>query len=121
MLTRLLSAILLLLTVGVAAGQTAPAPVWRRLLPPGVHALPAAAASNSYSVLVSVPIPSQQQVPAAVRVLNGSSVVVEKTLHPGDADLYTLIHGGSAMRIELGGPAAVQVVDLGVAPQLESE
>ena len=50
----------LLATCGLAA-LAQPSPVWRRLLPPGVHLLPAREVRNTYSVLVSVPIPGEQK------------------------------------------------------------
>lgn len=119
MLPIILRAIVILLCGFSSLAQTAP--VWRRLLPPGAHSLPARESRSTYSVLVSVPIPSEQRTPGRIRLLSGDAVLAEKTLHVGDPDFYTLIHGGSAMRIELTSPAAVQVVDLGVAPQLEAE
>jgi len=108
------------LVCGLAA-LAQPAPVWRRLLPPGIHLLPASNARNTYSVLVSVPIPAEQKLAGGVRLLSGDSVILEKPLNVGDPDLYTLIHGGSATRIELSTPAAVQVIDYGLATHLEAE
>lgn len=115
-----LSRVFVLLLCGWAlAGQTAP--VWRRLLPPGTHLVPAKEAKHTYSVLISVPIPGEQRAPGMARLFAGEAVVVEKTLHTGDPDLYTLIHGSPVLRLELTAPAAVQVVDLGIAPHLEAE
>lgn len=114
------SRVLVLLLCGLSlAGQAAP--VWRRLLPPGTHLVPAREAKHTYSVLISVPIPGEQRSPGMARLSAGDAVVVEKTLHPGDPDLYTLIHGAPVLRLELAAPAAVQIVDLGVAPHLEAE
>jgi hypothetical protein len=110
---------LLFLCAFAAAGQ--PAPVWRRLLPPGVHLLPAPRPASTYSVLVSVPIPSEQKAAGDVKLLAGDTLIAGKPLHPGDPDLYTLIRGGPATRLELTTPAAVQLVDLGPSPHLESE
>ncbi|MBI2689291.1 MAG: HEAT repeat domain-containing protein [Acidobacteria bacterium] len=98
-----------------------PAPVWRRLLPPGTHPLPAKDGKSTYSVLVSVPIPNEIKTPGSVRIFAAETLVAEKTLHVGDPDLYTLMHGRAATRIELSVPAAVQVVDLGAMPNLEAE
>ena len=103
------------------AALTQPSPVWRRLLPPGFHSLPAPEARHTYSVLVSVPIPGEQRVAGGVRIFAGEALLAEKQLNAGDPDLYTLIHGASAMRMELTTPAAVQLIDLGVAPHLEAE
>jgi len=111
---------ILVLLFGLA-GVAQPSPVWRRLLPPGVHLLPAPDARRTYSVLVSVPVPGEQRVPGGVRILAGESVLIEKPLNIGDPDLYTLINGGSSKRIELTTPAAVQLIDLGIAPHLEAE
>src|SRR5260221_11701322 len=104
-----------------AVGQQPAGSVWRSLLPPGVHLLPAREARSTYSLLVSVPAPSQLAEPAPIRVLTGDTVVVSKTLHIGDPDLYTFIHGGSATRLETSVPVAVQVNDLGVAANIEAE
>ncbi len=104
----------------LAQSPQASAP-WRRLLPPGEHLLPAPSPKNTYSVLVSVPIPGEQPNPALVRLKTATSVLAEKQLHAGDADLYTLIHGGPSIRVELAAPAAVQIVDLGLNPPLEAE
>ncbi|MBL8241211.1 MAG: HEAT repeat domain-containing protein [Bryobacterales bacterium] len=108
--------------VAAVASLTAqPSPVWRRLLPPGMHSLPAADSRHTYSVLVSVPIPGEQRVAGGARILDGDSPLAGKPLHNGDPDLYTLIHGRPGLRLELTTPAAVQVVDLGVAANLEAE
>jgi hypothetical protein len=109
---------LLMLCVAVAAQ---PAPVWRRLLPPGLHPLPASRAGSTYSVLVSVPIPSEQKAAGGAKLFAGPTLLAAKPLHAGDPDLYTLIGGGTAVHLELTTPAAVQVVDLGPSPHLEAE
>ncbi|MFN0102013.1 MAG: HEAT repeat domain-containing protein [Bryobacteraceae bacterium] len=119
MLPRAFRGGLLVLCCAVSLAQ--PSPVWRRLLPPGAHPLPAPNGLNTYSVLVSVPIPAERKSPGGVRIMSGNIALVEKQLHVGDPDLYSLIHGGTAMRMELTTPAAVQVIDLGVAPHLEAE
>ncbi|HEU0122696.1 MAG TPA: HEAT repeat domain-containing protein [Bryobacteraceae bacterium] len=116
---RILPVLLAGLTTCLSVAQ--PAPVWRRLLPPGTHSVPASDAKRTYSVLLSVPIPSQQSAPGKARLLAGDRVLAEKTLHTGDPDLYTLVRGAGVVRLELAVPAAVQVVDLGAAPQLEAE
>lgn len=119
MRSKILRPVVLLLFVAVVLAQ--PSPAWRRLLPPGIHSLPAPDARNTYSVLVSVPIPGEQRQPGGARLSSGNAVLAEKQFHVGDPDLYTLIHGGPGIRLELTTPAAVQLVDLGVAPQLEAE
>jgi hypothetical protein len=94
---------------------------WRRALPVGSHGIPAADSGRTYGVLVSVDVPARLKSPSTVRVRTAGGIAAEKQLHAGDADLYTLVRGGSDARVELGTGAMVQVMDLGAAPHLEAE
>lgn len=104
-----------------AFGQPQPSGAWRRLLPPGTHLIPARDAKSTYSVLISTPIPSDLKRPSVARIKVNGSVAAEKSLHAGDPDLYTLIHGGAAAAVDLLTPSTVQVMDLGSAANTEAE
>lgn len=97
------------------------APVWRRLLPPGEHLVPARESKSVYSVLISLPQPSDRSVAGPVEIQIGGKPIAAKALHSGDGDLYTLVRGGVPAVVRLGVPAAVQVFDLGANPNVEAE
>lgn len=110
-------AVLNLVCVRPVAAQAA----WRRLLPPGTHSIPAPDPKSVYSVLVSLPIPSDQASPASVSVRIANTVAASKPLHSGDGDLYTLIRGGPGAHVITAAPVAVQVTPMGPATNVESE